>query len=365
MERKPGFVLSAFDDNAGFIALDDNLAVCLKAETHNHPPPLNRTREPTPGWAALSATSWVQAREPSPSPPWMSSASALRTRIRQTSPPRTSSTPGHHARRGARRARLRQPHGHSPPSTAPSSLTPRTFTTPRLLRHRRRDSARRHPEGNASRPPRSSSSAGARDGTASREPRSLPPLWMKPPMRKTSPPCKSVTRLKRRKRWTSFWKRANAASSSLLRTAAPAAFSSAAGEMLSVTGGEIFLDNALSRNRASFPGKSSCRNPRNAWLWPWRKRPSGTPEAGRHLPDGTDRPGPFRRYGNPEGLAQGELVCCLDNSKLHDAPIKLESVFTPGKALTGQPLPDKDLNKSWKPLWGISPSFPGTHHPRV
>lgn len=34
---KPGFVLSAFHDNAGFIALDENLAVCLKAETHNHP----------------------------------------------------------------------------------------------------------------------------------------------------------------------------------------------------------------------------------------------------------------------------------------------------------------------------------------
>ncbi len=30
-------MLSAFDDNAGFIALDDKLAVCLKAETHNHP----------------------------------------------------------------------------------------------------------------------------------------------------------------------------------------------------------------------------------------------------------------------------------------------------------------------------------------
>jgi len=35
--RKPGFVLSAFHDNAGFIALDDKLAVCLKVETHNHP----------------------------------------------------------------------------------------------------------------------------------------------------------------------------------------------------------------------------------------------------------------------------------------------------------------------------------------
>ncbi len=37
MARKPGFVLSCFVDNAGFIKLDDNLSICLKAETHNHP----------------------------------------------------------------------------------------------------------------------------------------------------------------------------------------------------------------------------------------------------------------------------------------------------------------------------------------
>jgi len=36
-DSKPGFVLSAFHDNAGFIKLDDEMAVCLKAETHNHP----------------------------------------------------------------------------------------------------------------------------------------------------------------------------------------------------------------------------------------------------------------------------------------------------------------------------------------
>ena len=35
--QKPGFVLSAFHDNAGFIKLDDEHAVCLKVETHNHP----------------------------------------------------------------------------------------------------------------------------------------------------------------------------------------------------------------------------------------------------------------------------------------------------------------------------------------
>lgn len=37
MANKPDFVLSAFVDNAGFVKLDEQLAVCLKVETHNHP----------------------------------------------------------------------------------------------------------------------------------------------------------------------------------------------------------------------------------------------------------------------------------------------------------------------------------------
>jgi phosphoribosylformylglycinamidine synthase len=37
MESKPGFVLSCFHDNAGFIKLDEEQAICLKVETHNHP----------------------------------------------------------------------------------------------------------------------------------------------------------------------------------------------------------------------------------------------------------------------------------------------------------------------------------------
>ncbi len=37
MEQKPDFILSAFHDNAGFIRLDEQLAVGLKVETHNHP----------------------------------------------------------------------------------------------------------------------------------------------------------------------------------------------------------------------------------------------------------------------------------------------------------------------------------------
>ncbi len=37
MTEKPDFVLGAFVDNAGFVKLDDDKAVCLKVETHNHP----------------------------------------------------------------------------------------------------------------------------------------------------------------------------------------------------------------------------------------------------------------------------------------------------------------------------------------
>lgn len=37
VEEKPEFVVATFDDNAGFIRLDDSTAVCAKVETHNHP----------------------------------------------------------------------------------------------------------------------------------------------------------------------------------------------------------------------------------------------------------------------------------------------------------------------------------------
>ncbi|HEY1687098.1 MAG TPA: phosphoribosylformylglycinamidine synthase subunit PurS [Tepidisphaeraceae bacterium] len=37
MEKKPGFCLSVFKDNAGIISFDQTHAVCFKVETHNHP----------------------------------------------------------------------------------------------------------------------------------------------------------------------------------------------------------------------------------------------------------------------------------------------------------------------------------------
>lgn len=130
MERKPGFVLSAFDDNAGFIALDDNLAVCLKAETHNHPSAIEPYAGANTGLGGVIRDILGAGKGAKPSPPWTSSASALRTRIRQTSPPRTSSTPWASCAAWCAACATTATAWAFPPSTAPSSLTPRTFTTP-------------------------------------------------------------------------------------------------------------------------------------------------------------------------------------------------------------------------------------------
>lgn len=47
---------------------------------------------------------------------------------------------------------------------------------------------------------------------------------------------------------------------------------------------------------------------------------------------------------------KGELVCCLDNSKLHEAPVKkLSSVFISGQGLTGSRCRTRTSASPWKP----------------
>lgn len=69
------WTLSVFVDNAGVIAFDDNHAVCIKVETHNHPRPSSLTAALPPASAAASATSSAPAWPLAPSPTPTSSAS--------------------------------------------------------------------------------------------------------------------------------------------------------------------------------------------------------------------------------------------------------------------------------------------------
>ena len=272
MERKPGFVLSAFDDNAGFIALDDNLAVCLKAETHNHPSAIEPYAGANTGLGGVIRDILGAGKGAKP----IASLDVFCFGAPDTNPADITAPDVIHPL-GIMRGVVRgvRDYGNRmgiPTVNGAIQFDPTYIYNPLVFC----GTAGVIPRGDILKEMRPGLKVivigGARVGTVSREPRSPPPLWMKPPMRKTSPPCKSATRLKRRKRWTSFWKRVNAASSSSLRTAAPAASLPPPEKCSPSQAVKFSWTTPLSRNPDSSPGKSSCRNPRNAWSWPWRKK---------------------------------------------------------------------------------------------
>ena len=84
-DRKPGFVLSAFHDNAGFIKLDEKLAICLKAETHNTPAQSSLTLVPIPESVVLFAIFSERVRGLNRLPHWTSSVLVRQTQRWTTS----------------------------------------------------------------------------------------------------------------------------------------------------------------------------------------------------------------------------------------------------------------------------------------
>lgn len=130
MERKPGFVLSAFDDNAGFIALDDNLAVCLKAETHNHPSAIEPYAGANTGLGGVIRDILGAGKGAKP----IASLDVFCFGAPDTNPADITAPDVIHPlgimRGVVRGVRDTATAWAFPPSTAPSSLTPRTFITP-------------------------------------------------------------------------------------------------------------------------------------------------------------------------------------------------------------------------------------------
>ncbi len=118
--------------------------------------------------------------------------------------------------------------------------------------------------------------------------------------------------------------------------------------MLSVTGGEVFLDNAPLKEPGLISWEIFLSESQERMVMAVEEK--DLPEL-QKLADTFQTELTILGHSDDTGILKvwhkGELVCCLDNSKLHDAPIKnLDSVFTSAPALTGQELPDKDLNKS-------------------
>ena len=113
--------VSVFEDNAGVVRFDDEHDVCFKVETHNHPSAID------PYGGANTGLGGV-IRDPLGT--GLGAKPICNTDVFCFAPPDTppeSLPPGvlhplqGDERRRRRRARLRQPHGHSRPSTAPSA----------------------------------------------------------------------------------------------------------------------------------------------------------------------------------------------------------------------------------------------------
>lgn len=138
--------------------------------------------------------------------------------------------------------------------------------------------------------------------------------------------------------------------------------------MLSVTGGEIFLDNAPLKEPGLISWEIFLSESQERMVMAVEEK--DLPEL-RKLADTFQTELTVLGHSDDTGILKvwhkGELVCCLDNSKLHDAPIKkLKSVFTPGKGAHGPAPPGQGPEQIPGNRDGrLRHRFPGTHHPRV
>ncbi|MBQ5666236.1 MAG: phosphoribosylformylglycinamidine synthase subunit PurL, partial [Akkermansia sp.] len=131
-------------------------------------------------------------------------------------------------------------------------------------------------------------------------------------------------------------------------------FSSAAGEMLSETGGNLYLERAPLKETNMLSWQIFLSESQERMVM--AVKPENLDEL-QKLADTFQTEMTVLGESNDSGVLRvwhnGECVVEMDNSKLHDAPIKkLTSVFTKGEARTGLALDDSDLAGDLKKLFG-------------
>ena len=131
-------------------------------------------------------------------------------------------------------------------------------------------------------------------------------------------------------------------------------FSSAAGEMLSETGGNLYLERAPLKETGMLSWQIFLSESQERMVL--AVKPENLEEL-QSLADTFQTEMTVLGESNDSGVLRvwhnGELVVEMDNSKLHDAPTKyLTSTFTPAPALTGVTLDDSNLAADLKQVFG-------------
>ena len=348
MARKPGFVLSAFHDNAGFITLDDNLAVCLKAETHNHPSAIEPYAGSNTGLGGVIRDILGAGKGAKP----IASLDVFCFGAPNTDPAEIKADDVIHPlgiMRGVVRGVRDYGNRMGIPTVNGAIQFDPTYIYNPLVFCGTAGVIPRQDIDKEMRPGLKVIVIGGRTGRDGLKGATFSSAALDGSSHEEDFTAVQIGNPIEEKKALDFIMEARERGLIVFITDCGAGgFSSAAGEMLSVTGGELFLDNAPLKE----PGLISWE----IFLSESQERMVIAVEE-KDLPELQKLADTFQTeltvlgHSDDTGILKvwhkGEVVCCLDNSKLHDAPIKnLDSVFTSGKGLTKMDLPDQDLSKS-------------------
>lgn len=354
MARKPGFVLSAFVDNAGFIALDDKFAVCLKAETHNHPSAIEPYAGANTGLGGVIRDILGAGKGAKP----IASLDVFCFGAPDTDPATIKADDVIHPlgiMRGVVRGVRDYGNRMGIPTVSGAIQFDPTYIYNPLVFCGTAGVIPREDIDKEMRPGLKVIVIGGRTGRDGLKGATFSSAALDGASHEEDFTAVQIGNPIEEKKTLDFILDARQRGLIVFITDCGAGgFSSAAGEMLSETGGELFLENAPLKESGLISWEIFLSESQERMViaveekdLPELQKLADTYQTELTVLGHSDDTGILKVWHN------GELVCRMDNSKLHDAPIKkLESFFEEVPNLTGMDLPDGDLNASIKTVMG-------------
>lgn len=350
MARKPGFVLSAFVDNAGFIALDDRFAVCLKAETHNHPSAIEPYAGSNTGLGGVIRDILGAGKGAKP----IASLDVFCFGAPDTDPASIKADDVIHPlgiMRGVVRGVRDYGNRMGIPTVSGAIQFDPTYIYNPLVFCGTAGVIPREDIDKEMRPGLKVIVIGGRTGRDGLKGATFSSAALDDSSHEEDFTAVQIGNPIEEKKALDFIMDARQRGLIVFITDCGAGgFSSAAGEMLSETGGELFLENAPLKEPGLISWEIFLSESQERMVIAVEEK--DLPEL-QKLADMYQTELTVLGHSDDTGILKvwhnGELVCRMDNSKLHDAPVKkLTSVFDTPPSLTGLNLPDSDLNASLK-----------------
>ena len=354
MAKKPGFVLSAFVDNAGFIKLDDNLSVCLKAETHNHPSAIEPYAGANTGLGGVIRDILGAGKGAKP---------IANLDVFCFGAPDTpqSMVEGHNIihplgiMRGVVHGVRDYGNRMGIPTTSGAIQFDPTYIYNPLVFCGTAGVIPRSDIAKEMKPGLAVVVIGGRTGKDGLHGATFSSAAMGESSHEEDQQAVQIGNpIEEKKTLDVILEARERGLIEFVTDCGAGGFSSAAGEMLSETGGNLYLERAPLKETHMLSWQIFLSESQERMVL--AVKPENLDEL-KSLCDTFQTEMTVLGESNDSGVLRvwhnGELVCELDNSKLHDAPTKqLESDFTPSPALTGLALDDSDLTGDLKQLFG-------------